>query len=197
MARFPLERTRMRAVFVEKPSERLSMAFVETLPEARIAGSRESMFAAGAAFLSGGESPSPERGFRRSAARGGRAGLSARGLRDLSEDPSIPAPGLVARLSDGSVVLRATMDLVEERLLDHSRGELAKALCAGPEHPRVPRRRGHQRGGATAMTRNGVSYGRITRVSGPVVLADGLGGAGLYDVAEVGEAGPRRRDHPR
>jgi V/A-type H+-transporting ATPase subunit A len=30
--------------------------------------------------------------------------------------------------------------------------------------------------------------GRITRVSGPVVLAEGLGGAGLYDVAEVGEA---------
>ena len=40
------------------------------------------------------------------------------------------------------------------------------------------------------MTRNeGVIRGRITRVSGPVVLADGLGGAGLYDVAEVGEAG--------
>lgn len=34
-----------------------------------------------------------------------------------------------------------------------------------------------------------VMQGRITRVSGPVVLAEGLGGAGLYDVAEVGEAG--------
>ena len=31
--------------------------------------------------------------------------------------------------------------------------------------------------------------GRITRVSGPVVLAEGLGGAGLYDVVEAGEAG--------
>jgi V/A-type H+-transporting ATPase subunit A len=30
--------------------------------------------------------------------------------------------------------------------------------------------------------------GRITRVSGPVVLAEGLGGAGLYDVVEVGKA---------
>ncbi len=34
-----------------------------------------------------------------------------------------------------------------------------------------------------------VVRGRITRVSGPVVLAEGLGGAGLYDVAEVGDAG--------
>ena len=30
--------------------------------------------------------------------------------------------------------------------------------------------------------------GRITRVSGPVVLAEGMGGAGLYDVVEVGDA---------
>jgi V/A-type H+-transporting ATPase subunit A len=30
--------------------------------------------------------------------------------------------------------------------------------------------------------------GRITRVSGPVVIAEGLGGAGLYDVVEAGEA---------
>ncbi len=30
--------------------------------------------------------------------------------------------------------------------------------------------------------------GRITRVAGPVVVAEGLGGAGLYDVVEVGEA---------
>ncbi|MEI6873820.1 MAG: V-type ATP synthase subunit A [Spirochaetota bacterium] len=30
--------------------------------------------------------------------------------------------------------------------------------------------------------------GRITRVAGPVVMAEGLGGAGLYDVVEVGDA---------
>jgi V/A-type H+/Na+-transporting ATPase subunit A len=35
----------------------------------------------------------------------------------------------------------------------------------------------------------GILKGRIKRVSGPVVLAEGLGGAGLYDVAEVGDAG--------
>ena len=41
-------------------------------------------------------------------------------------------------------------------------------------------------GGAEA---GGRIVGRITRVSGPVVLAEGLGGAGLYDVVEAGEAG--------
>jgi len=34
----------------------------------------------------------------------------------------------------------------------------------------------------------GPIIGRITRISGPVVIAEGLEGAGLYDVAEVGEA---------
>jgi V/A-type H+-transporting ATPase subunit A len=35
---------------------------------------------------------------------------------------------------------------------------------------------------------SGAIQGRITRVSGPVVLAEGLGQAGLYDVVEVGDA---------
>jgi V/A-type H+-transporting ATPase subunit A len=38
------------------------------------------------------------------------------------------------------------------------------------------------------MSGPGRIQGRITRVSGPVVLAEGLGGAGLYDVVEAGEA---------
>jgi V/A-type H+-transporting ATPase subunit A len=42
--------------------------------------------------------------------------------------------------------------------------------------------------GKTGAREPVVIQGRITRVSGPVVLAEGLGRAGLYDVAEVGEA---------
>jgi V/A-type H+/Na+-transporting ATPase subunit A len=39
-----------------------------------------------------------------------------------------------------------------------------------------------------AAGRPGLIKGRITRISGPVVVASGLGGAGLYDVVEVGDA---------
>lgn len=121
----------MRAVFVDKALREALKAFVETLPEARIAGLSESMLAAGASFLAGGDVALARKGISESAARAvaGRV-LSAAASVTFSEDPSIPAPGLVARVSDGSVVLRATMDLVEERLLDQSRGELAKALSA-------------------------------------------------------------------
>ena len=31
--------------------------------------------------------------------------------------------------------------------------------------------------------------GRVTRISGPIVYAEGLGACGLYDVVDVGEAG--------
>ncbi|MDP3176951.1 MAG: hypothetical protein Q8M76_03535, partial [Spirochaetaceae bacterium] len=42
-------------------------------------------------------------------------------------------------------------------------------------------------GGAGGAFTAGLRRGRITRVAGPVVVAEGLGGAGLYDVVEVGE----------
>jgi hypothetical protein len=47
------------------------------------------------------------------------------------EDSELPAPGLVVATVDGSIVLKATMDLVESVLLDENRGELARALCPG------------------------------------------------------------------
>jgi V/A-type H+/Na+-transporting ATPase subunit A len=40
----------------------------------------------------------------------------------------------------------------------------------------------------TAGAASGAIVGRITRITGPVVTAEGLGGAGLYDVVEAGEA---------
>jgi hypothetical protein len=46
------------------------------------------------------------------------------------EDGKLPAPGLVVAAGDGSLSIRATLDLVGERLLDEKRGELAAALCA-------------------------------------------------------------------
>jgi V/A-type H+-transporting ATPase subunit A len=41
---------------------------------------------------------------------------------------------------------------------------------------------------STADRGAGSITGRITRISGPVVVAEGLGSAGLYDVVEVGDA---------
>jgi vacuolar-type H+-ATPase subunit H len=132
MARFPLERTRMRTAFVDGKLREAVRAYVGSLPERRVAALSESMLARVSAFFDGKEVELRRRGVSESAARAaaGRALASAASVRHI-EDLSLPAPGLVARVGDGSVMARATMDQVEERLLDEKRGELAAALCAG------------------------------------------------------------------
>jgi vacuolar-type H+-ATPase subunit E/Vma4 len=132
MARFPLEKTRMRSVFVDARLREAASAYVRALSEERIAALAEAMLAKGAPFLAGKAVILRRKGL------GGKAAgeIAARTLGSAlslkqAEDPSLPAPGLVAASQDGSVTLKATMDLVEGELLDERRGELAKALCAG------------------------------------------------------------------
>jgi hypothetical protein len=131
LARFPLERTRMRTSFVDGRLREAVGAFVSGLPAERVAALAESMLAEGAAYFAGKAVVLGRRGLAETAARAAaaRALPTAASVSHL-EDPSLPAPGLAARSADGAVVLRATMDMVEERLLDRKRGELASALCA-------------------------------------------------------------------
>jgi vacuolar-type H+-ATPase subunit E/Vma4 len=135
-ARVPLERTRMRARFVEEALARALSAHVSSLSEERIAVLSEAMLSGGAAFLSGKDVSLFRKGLPEAVARAvaGRALAKAASV-EIAEDDSMPAPGLVARARDGSVLLRATMDLVEERLLDEKRAELARALCAEALEP--------------------------------------------------------------
>jgi V/A-type H+/Na+-transporting ATPase subunit E len=131
MARFPLERTRMRTVFVELRLREAASSFFSSLDQARVAELAESMLARGAPFLEGQAVLVSRKGLSEAEARAvaGRA-LAKASAWTMSEDEGLPAAGLVARSADGSVVVRATMDLVQERLLDDRRGELARALCA-------------------------------------------------------------------
>jgi V/A-type H+/Na+-transporting ATPase subunit E len=132
MARFPLEKTRMRTVFVDARLREAALAYVNGLSEKRIAALSEAMLAKGASFLSGKAVLLRRKGLSEEAALGiaARTLAAAASLR-LVEDPSLPAQGLVASAEDGSVALKATMDLIEDRLLDDRRGELTKALCEG------------------------------------------------------------------
>ncbi len=131
LARFPLERTRMRTAFVERALRGALGAYMRSLPEDRVADLSEAMLAEGASFLSGKDLVVHRKGISEAAAgRIASRTLSGASALVIEEDDTMSEAGLVARARDGSVVLRATMDLVEERLLDERRGELAKALCA-------------------------------------------------------------------
>jgi len=129
LSRLPLEATRMRTEFVERKLREALGEFMSSLGEEAVAGLTEAMLARSASFFAGKAMLLSRKGLSDTAARA----IADRRLGEaveISLDPSLPAPGLVAALPDGSMVLRATMDLVEERLLDESRGELVRSLCA-------------------------------------------------------------------
>jgi vacuolar-type H+-ATPase subunit E/Vma4 len=131
MARLPLDRTRMRAVFVEGRLREALASYVGALSEGRVAELSEAMLARGSSYFSGTEVELRRKGLPEDLARAV-ADRSLQGAASVNfvEDSGLPASGLVARARDGSVLLRATMDLVEERLLDAHRSEIARALCA-------------------------------------------------------------------
>jgi vacuolar-type H+-ATPase subunit E/Vma4 len=132
MAHFPLEKTRMLAVFVDEHLREATGAYIASLPEERVAGLASAMLRRGASYLEGKAILLARKGLPEGRARAAADGILARAASvELGEDESLPAPGFVASALDGSVELKATMDLVEEALLDRRRGELARALCAG------------------------------------------------------------------
>ena len=45
------------------------------------------------------------------------------------------------------------------------------------------------------MTAPQMPQGYVVKVAGPLVVAEGLAGAKMYDLVRVGDAGPHRRDH--
>ena len=131
MARFPLERTRMRTSFVDRKLREAAAAYVAALPETRVASLSEAILARGAAFFAGKSVEFHRRGLSEEMAREAAArALSKAASVSNVEDPALPAPGFMARAVDGSVRVRATMDVIEEMLMDERRGELALALCA-------------------------------------------------------------------
>jgi len=136
LARVPLERTRMRVQYVEKALAGALDAHFSRLGEERIAALSEEMLARGASFLAGKDVSLSHKGLSEGVARAvaGRALAGASSV-EVAEDAELPAAGLVARARDGSVTLRATMDLVEARLMDEKRAELARALCAEALEP--------------------------------------------------------------
>jgi vacuolar-type H+-ATPase subunit H len=131
MARFPLERTRMRTTFVDGKLREAARGYIAALSEAEAAALSEAMLAEGSSFFAGVEVELLYKGIGEAAARAiASKALSGASSVSLLADPSLPASGICARSKDDGLRLWATMDLVEERLLDERRGELASSLCS-------------------------------------------------------------------
>ncbi|MDP3176952.1 MAG: hypothetical protein Q8M76_03540 [Spirochaetaceae bacterium] len=130
-ARIPLEKMRMRTAFVDAGLRRSVDAFLSRLGEDRIAALCGALLARGAGSLAGKDFRARRKGLSpETAAEMVALALPGARMSSQVEDGGLPASGLVAEAADGSVIVRATLDLVQEALLDECRGELARALCA-------------------------------------------------------------------
>ncbi|HOX49110.1 MAG TPA: hypothetical protein PLG14_07990 [Spirochaetales bacterium] len=134
LARVPLEKARLKAAHVHARVAGLVASRLAALSAERKAAlvralaleagaACRSRFASGAALGFRGLSPEEAARIAAEALPGVRVAAPA-------EDPGLPAAGLLLEAADGSLSLRATVDLLGERLLDERRGELALSLCA-------------------------------------------------------------------
>jgi V/A-type H+/Na+-transporting ATPase subunit E len=131
MARFPLERTRMRTTFVDTKLREAVRAYVAALHEGDVAALSEAMLSEGAAFFGGKDIELRYKGLEEASVRAIASRVLAEAVSvSIMEDRALSTAGICARSAGDGVRLRATMDLVEERLLDERRGELASSLCA-------------------------------------------------------------------
>jgi vacuolar-type H+-ATPase subunit E/Vma4 len=129
-ARLPLDSMRLRTEFVDRALREAAKDIVSSLPEEEMARIALSMIERGAPYLAGKRATVRRRGLPASAAAAAAAAIGPDALAEAAEDGALPAAGLAAFAEDGSVSLYATADLVEERLLEERRAELAAALCA-------------------------------------------------------------------
>jgi vacuolar-type H+-ATPase subunit E/Vma4 len=129
-ARLPLERLRARTEHVDRALRAATRDFVASLPEPEAARLAAALMARGAPLMAGKGARVKRRGLTRAEAESAAAILGAGAAVEAEEDPSLGGRGLEALSADGATRLRATMDLVEELLLDGRRAELAGALCS-------------------------------------------------------------------
>jgi hypothetical protein len=129
-ARLPLDRMRARTEFVDLALREATKDFISSLPEAEVGRMAAAMAARGAGLMAGKRLIVKRRGLPRSDAEAAAAAIGADAEAEEAEDRALRARGLAIVAADGSATLSATMDLVEESLLDRDRAALASALCS-------------------------------------------------------------------
>jgi len=158
-ARLPLEKSRLRTARIDGLVRDSLAAYLEGLPEAFVASFAEERLREAAPFLAGKELRVAREGLSEERARAAilrsvpgatiaeirdatTASIAAAAeeakaedARDLSSGPldSAGKRGLTAFAVDGSVSLRATLDLAAEAILYGALSELVGCLCAEPE----------------------------------------------------------------
>jgi len=130
LARLPLERGRLKATYIDRLLRSAMDRYLAALPPDRVGSLVGDLLSRAAGLVGDSRVRVSYKGFDEdSAGKLVSANLPRAQALSFARDDSLPATGLLVASESGSLTVRATMDLVGERLLDEHRGELARTLC--------------------------------------------------------------------
>ena len=181
LSKLPLEKTRLKVRFIDGGLKTSVRRFLDSLDDAVLGAWCLSLLKKRSQLFAGRKLRIRYRGVDSGSVREAEAllgsSLAEAGAADsaATADSAAARRGFVIESLDGAMIMTLTEKELEERLLDEYRGELASALF-----PAVA---------AAGEGCKAMRAGTIARISGPIVKARGMDGAGLYDVVKVGNAG--------
>jgi vacuolar-type H+-ATPase subunit E/Vma4 len=130
LARLPLERGRLKATYIDRLLGAAMEYYLAALPADKVAGLVGGLLARAAGLVGDSRVTVGYKGMDEAAARSlVSANLPEARVLSSAKDEGLPAAGILVVSEGGRLSVRATMDLVGERLLDEHRGELARTLC--------------------------------------------------------------------
>jgi len=127
-SRLPLERTRIRVVFLDTAIRKNLRAWVDSLDEAALARWCGRRLVDAASSIAGGAWTLRYRGISEALVAAMAESAAGAVKPALVRDPELPDRGVIAERADGSARLKATSLELEEELVESRRGELAAAL---------------------------------------------------------------------
>ena len=130
LARLPLERGRLKATYIDRLLRSAMDRYLSVLPADKVGGLVGGLLSRAAGLVADSRVTVRFRGMDETAARKlVSANLPRAQALSYAGDEGLAAAGLLVVSEDGALSVRATLDLVGERLLDEHRGELARTLC--------------------------------------------------------------------
>ncbi len=130
LAREGLDRMRLLVSFVDRSLKDAVGSYVGELPDEEAARIATWAVASCAGAFAGRRALVRRKGLPLAAAESAAALIGSDAVAEPEEDGSLPSRGLFVEAGDAAVRLDSGALIVQERLLDERRGELAAALCA-------------------------------------------------------------------
>ena len=137
VSRLPLEKTRIRAAFVDRALRGAVSAYLDSLDDSAIGSWCATAIAARAGLFAGASVELRHRGVTQSSIEQIKKLLSTAAECRVVADPGLPRRGILAADGEGRLLVTLTEAQMEEILLGGKRGDLAAALLpsggdAGP-----------------------------------------------------------------